>query len=151
MPLRIGVNALYLIPGAVGGTEIYARNLLSALSQLDSANQYFIATNRETVDLVPRAPNMHPLSQNVAGRIRPARILWEQTVLPAVAARHRFDVLFNPGVTAPLICPCPQVTVFHDLQHKRHPEFFRWFDLPFWNLLLYGSAHRSTRLIADSE
>ena len=29
MALRIGVNALYLIPGGVGGTEIYLRNLLS--------------------------------------------------------------------------------------------------------------------------
>ena len=33
-PLRIGVNALYLIPGGVGGTEIYLRNLLLALPPL---------------------------------------------------------------------------------------------------------------------
>jgi glycosyltransferase involved in cell wall biosynthesis len=65
--------------------------------------------------------------------------------------RHHFHVLLNPGFTAPLICRCPQVTVFHDLQHKRHPEYFRWFDLPFWNFLLYGAAKRSTRLIAVSE
>ncbi len=43
------------------------------------------------------------------------------------------------------------VTVFHDLQHKRHPEYFRWFDLPFWRLLLWASARRSRALIADSE
>ena len=30
--IRIGVNALYLIPGGVGGTEIYLRNLLRALA-----------------------------------------------------------------------------------------------------------------------
>jgi len=41
--------------------------------------------------------------------------------------------------------------VFHDLQHKRHPEYFRWFDLPFWNLLLWISARRSRGLIAVSE
>ena len=34
-PLRIGVNALYLIPGGVGGTEIYLRNLLAALAEID--------------------------------------------------------------------------------------------------------------------
>ena len=28
-PLRIGINALYLIPGGVGGTEIYLRGLLT--------------------------------------------------------------------------------------------------------------------------
>ena len=31
-PLRIGVNALYLIPGGVGGTEIYLRNLLETVA-----------------------------------------------------------------------------------------------------------------------
>ena len=36
---RIGVNALYLIPGQVGGTEIYLRELLLALSVIDSANE----------------------------------------------------------------------------------------------------------------
>ena len=51
----------------------------------------------------------------------------------------------------PLLCPCPCVTVFHDLQHKRHPEFFRWFDLPFWSLLLWASARRSAALIAVSQ
>ena len=29
----IGVNALYLIPGGVGGTEIYLRELLAALAR----------------------------------------------------------------------------------------------------------------------
>ena len=43
------------------------------------------------------------------------------------------------------------VAVFHDLQHKRHPEYFRWHDLPFWQLLLWASAHRSRALIAPSE
>ena len=33
MPLRIGVNALYLIPGGVGGTEIYLRQLLAAIAE----------------------------------------------------------------------------------------------------------------------
>ena len=58
--------------------------------------------------------------------------------------------MFNPGFTAPLLAACPQVTVFHDLQHKRHPEYFRWFDLPFWNFFLFWSAHVSRLLMAVS-
>jgi glycosyltransferase involved in cell wall biosynthesis len=77
--------------------------------------------------------------------------LWEQIALPYQAKRCRLDVMFNPGFTAPLLAACPLVTVFHDMQHKRHPEHFRWFDLPFWRLLLWASAHRSQRLIAVSE
>jgi len=151
-PLRIGVNALYLIPGGVGGTEIYLRHLLRALGEIDGKNQYFVFTNRETgVELVPAQPNFVVVKQPVQASVRPARILWEQTMLPLVAAARAVDVMLNAGFTAPLACGCPQVTVFHDLQHKRHPEYFRWFDLPFWRFLLYWSAHISTLLIADSE
>ena len=150
-PLRIGVNALYLIPGGVGGTEIYLRGLLAALAEIDPVNHYIVFTNRETdPHLVPAQGNFQTAPQPVRAGIRAARILWEQFVLPGEARRAKLDVLFNAGFTAPLVCPCPQVTVFHDLQHKRHPEFFRWFDLPFWRFFLYWSARVSRGLLADS-
>jgi glycosyltransferase involved in cell wall biosynthesis len=150
--MRIGVNALYLIPGAVGGTEIYLRNLLRALAEIDSANEYFVFSNRETdLDLAPRQANFQFVQQPVRGTIRPARILWEQTLLPLSIAARQIDVLLNPGFTAPIVCGCPQVTVFHDMQHKRHPEHFRRFDLPFWNFLLFWSAHVSASILADSD
>ena len=151
-PLRIGINALYLIPGGVGGTEIYLRGLLGALAEIDSSNQYFVFTNRETdPGLTPKQANFTALPQPIRATSRPARILWEQIALPISAARLKLDVMLNPGFTAPLLAPCPQVTVFHDLQHVRHPEYFRWFDLPFWRILLYGSAHVSRMLLADSQ
>jgi glycosyltransferase involved in cell wall biosynthesis len=149
--LRIGVNALYLIPGEVGGTEIYLRSLLAALAEIDSGNQYVVFTNRETGrDLVPARANVKCVPAPIRASFRPARILWEQIGLPLAVARRRLDVLFNPGFTSPILCPCPSVTVFHDLQHKRRPELFRRFDLPFWRILLYASAHLSTRLLAIS-
>jgi glycosyltransferase involved in cell wall biosynthesis len=150
--LRIGVNALYLIPGGVGGTEIYLRNLLQALAEIDRENEYFVFTNRETgADLVPDAPNFTHAPQNVKAVVRPLRLVWEQTGLPMAARRLKLDRLFNAGFTAPIFGPCPSITVFHDLQHKRHPEHFRWFDLPFWDMFLYGAAMRSSMLVAVSE
>src|SRR5262249_37852265 len=108
--------------------------------------------NRETAsDLVPGQPNFHWKPQAIQARFRPARIMWEQTVLPLAVARCRLDLLFNPGFTASAWSPCPQVTVFHDLQHKRHPEYFRALDLLFWRLLLWQSARCSNALIADSQ
>ena len=151
-PLRIGVNALYLIPGRVGGTEIYLRSLLATLAEIDSRNQYTVFTNRETgTDLVPAKPNFKCQAVSIRASFRPARILWEQIGLPLAAARQHLDVLFNPGFTSPMLCPCVTVSVFHDLQHRRRPELFRRVDLPFWRILLYVSAHRSTRLLAISD
>jgi glycosyltransferase involved in cell wall biosynthesis len=149
--LRIGVNALYLIPGGVGGTEIYLRNLLRALASIDAVNEYVVFTNHETGhDLVPAQSNFVYAPQNVRATFRPARMLWEQLRLPLEARKRRLDVLFNPGFSAPFWCGCPMVTVFHDLQHQRHPEYFRWFDLPFWRFFLWIAVRRSRGLIAVS-
>ena len=150
--MRIGINALYLIPGKVGGTETYLRALLTSLSEIDRTNRYFVFTNRETgADLVPTAANFEQVAHPLRAVVRPDRILWEQFVLPVSAARFRLDVMLNPGFTAPLAAGCPQVTTFHDLQHKRHPENFRWFDLPFWRFFLFWSTHVSTLLLTVSD
>jgi glycosyltransferase involved in cell wall biosynthesis len=159
-PVRIGINALYLIPGEVGGTEIYLRSLLRALASIDHRNEYFIYVNAETAgervsfletDLERDAPpHFHTIPCGVRARFRPQRILWEQTFFPSLLRKHRIDVVLNAGFTMPVVSGRPMVTVFHDLQHKRHPEFFRWFDLPFWNLLLWLSVVRSRSLIAVS-
>jgi glycosyltransferase involved in cell wall biosynthesis len=151
-PLRIGVNALYLIPGAVGGTEIYLWSLLRALAEIDDRNFYFIYVNSETAgERVVKSPRFHFVDCRVRASFRPSRILWEQTALPWRLRRDGIDVLLNPGFTMPVLFGGASVTVFHDLQHKRHPEFFRWFDLPFWNLLLWLAVVRSRSLIAVSE
>lgn len=150
--MRIGINALYMIPGGVGGTEIYLRNLLRALACVDRENEYIVFTNAETGrDLVPDAPNFSWSPRKVHASFRPSRILDEQFGFPRAVRSARIDVLLNPGYTGPAFCACPSVTVFHDLQHKVHPEYFRWFDLPFWRLLLWISARRSRGLIAVSE
>jgi glycosyltransferase involved in cell wall biosynthesis len=153
--LRIGVNALYLIPGGVGGTEIYLGSLLRSLAAGDSRNDYFVYVNREAAAEVAgwlrdAGPRFRAVLCAVRGTFRPARILYEQFVLPRRLRADRIDVLLNPGFTMPALADCPSVTVFHDLQHKRHPEFFRGLDLVFWNVLLSLAARRSRRLIAVS-
>jgi glycosyltransferase involved in cell wall biosynthesis len=151
-PLLIGINALYMIPGGVGGTEIYLRALLRAFDQLKTPHRFFVFVNRETgAGLAPPSPRFQTIHTGVRAVNRPLRLGWEQLALPGSLRHYRIDVLLNPGFTAPLLAPCPSVTVFHDLQHKRHPEYFRWFDLPFWNLFLFASARRSTRIIAVSQ
>jgi glycosyltransferase involved in cell wall biosynthesis len=149
--LRIGVNALYLIPGGVGGTEIYLRNLLAALAEIDPENRYFVFVNRETTDLVPGAANFAEVRCPVRAGNRPWRLVWEQTGLSLAAARLKLDVLFSPGFTSPLWCPCPKVTVIHDLQHKRQPQNFGWLELVAWRATVWASARFSRDIVTVSE
>jgi glycosyltransferase involved in cell wall biosynthesis len=150
--LRIGVNALYLIPGGVGGTEIYLRNLLAALARIDHRNQYFLFTNRETgADLCPQAGNFEVVPGAVPARMRPVRLVWEQLVLPVQAARLDVDVMFSPGFTSPLLCRAAGVTVIHDLQHRKQPENFGALERRAWDFSVWGSARRSRRIVTVSE
>src|ERR1700722_17339015 len=94
--LRIGVNALYLIPGAVGGTEIYLWSLLRALAEIDDDNQYFVYVNIETAsEPMVDSPRFHLVRCGVKASFRPARIVWEQTALPWRLRRDGIDVLLN--------------------------------------------------------
>ncbi len=153
--LRIGVNALYLIPGGVGGTEIYLRNLLAALAEIDSGDQYLVFLNRETLaaepPLVPTRPNWRAVPCPVRAVNRPRRLLWEQFRLPGRAARLRLDVLFCPGFTSPFVCRIPKVTVIHDLQHKRQPRNFGRLELLAWEASVWSSARRSREIVTVSE
>ena len=149
---RIGINALYLIPGRVGGTEIYLRNFLPALAEIDHRNQYFVFTNRETgSDLCPRAPNFIHAGSPVPARFRAARLLWEQTGLPAQTLRHGIDVLFSPGFSSPVFCRGSRVTVIHDLQHKRQPGNFGVIERLAWDAMVAVSVRRSDILVTVSD
>ncbi len=150
--LRIGVNALYLIPGGVGGTEIYLRNLLAALATIDSRNQYIVYLNRETgMDLCPAVPNFAPVETDVKATFRPGRLLWEQAGLAREASASKLDVLFSPGFTMPYFGGGAKVTVIHDLQHKRQPENFGWLERKAWDFFVAMSIGRSRELITVSE
>ena len=101
---RIGINALYLIPGGVGGTEIYVRCLLEEFARLDANAEFIVFTNRETgASILPPGGRMRAVVEPVRASFRPGRILHEQTLLPFHAATENIDVLLNPGFTAPIM------------------------------------------------
>ena len=69
--MKIGINALYLIPGRVGGSEIYLRRLLSALSRIDRENEYIVFTNRENRGTFELGENFREHHCPVRALIRP--------------------------------------------------------------------------------
>lgn len=149
--LHVAINGLYLIPGAVGGTETYLRELLHSLATQNEGHKYFLYLNRDAAEwFSPKNENLVIRVAPVPGRLRPLRVIWEQLALPLQLATDKIDVLLNAGFTAPASPGRPQATVFHDLQYRRHPEFFRWFDLPFWRFFTWLALKCSDRIVAVS-
>ncbi len=148
--MRIGINALYLIPGRVGGSEIYLRRLIGALARIDRENEYIVFTNRENSGTFEMGANFREHHCPVRALIRPHRIAWEQLVLPYRARQRRLDVLHSPGFVAPLFCACPSVITILDLIYLDFPETFPFLARQWMRFLVNHSARRARAIIALS-
>jgi glycosyltransferase involved in cell wall biosynthesis len=144
--VRIGINALYLIPGEVGGTETYARRLVAHLPR--PGDEIVLFSNAEAVDTWG-ALDVEVVRCPVRARSRPARLVYEQTILPVQC--RGLDVLHSLGYTAPLVAPCPTVVTLHDLNYHFHPE--DWSQAALWanRVLVPAVARASTRVLTISQ
>lgn len=147
----IGINALYLLPGKVGGSETYLRNLVKWLAAIDRENTYVIFINRESEGAIEAtAPNFRIVLCPFRATNRPLRILWEQGVLPLYVKRHNVDLLLSAGMTAPVLCPAASVLMLFDLQHINQPGNFPWYYLPFLRSIIYASARSADGVLTIS-
>ena len=150
--MRIGINALYLLPGRVGGTEVYIRNLVKWLLKIDAENEYFIFINKESAGIFEEfSPRLNIVMCPIHAQRRPVRVLWEQIALPMQIKKRNIDLLLSAGMTAPFLCPARSVLVLYDLQHVNQPWNFPKVFLFFLKALIYLSAKTSDSIITISE
>jgi glycosyltransferase involved in cell wall biosynthesis len=149
--LHVGLNLVYLVPGETGGMEVYARELLPRLAELDGL-RLTAFVNREAAaqpggpwgELVPA------VVVPVDARSRVARVRAEQTWLPGLARRAGIDVLHSLASTAPLWGPFARVTTVHDLIYARFPEAHFGLMAAGLRVLVPLGARRAHRLVVDS-
>lgn len=153
--MKIGINTLFLIPGEVGGTETYLREILKEIAHSFPAIQVLLFTNRENDTPFRKLFKIHPqfsfCSLPCTATNRYQRIILEQTLLPCYVTRTDIDLLWSPGYIAPFFSSCPQVVTIHDMQYKRYPE-----DLTFparlaTEILVRVAVARTSRIIAVSD
>lgn len=153
--MRIGVNALGMIPGEVGGAEIYLRRTLASMAKLAPEHEFMVFGNRENRRTLSEdlrgCSNVTLVGTKVRAFGRVRRVLAEQWLLPKLAAKTRVDILWNPGYVAPLRCPCPRITSVLDLQYRHFPEDFTRAGLLAIRFLVASALKRSEGLITISE
>jgi glycosyltransferase involved in cell wall biosynthesis len=153
--MRIGINTLFLVPGDVGGTEVYLRETLKAMAALAADDTLVLFTNRENDSLL-RA-DLAAFTQTEFQQIpcqaakRPLRILAEQTLLPFAARKARLDALWSPGYTAPAVCFSPQAVTVCDLQYKSYPDDMRWLERLTLDALVRTACRRCQAVLTISE
>lgn len=120
--MRIGIDARFLTHPQQGGFKTYSENLVTALSEIDPDNEYFLYLDRAPNDATALPKRTNFVARVVHGDLPFLGMPWrEQVGLSRQAARDKLDLLHSPCLTAPLRLSCPSVVTIHDMiWHHQH-------------------------------
>jgi glycosyltransferase involved in cell wall biosynthesis len=150
---HIGLDLLYLDPGATGGMETYARALVPLLPAAVPEARFTVFAGRELAAewrTAPWHPHIRLVALPVSSSTRIVRTAAQQSIVAVAARRARVDLLHSLGNIAPLIGPRGVVTM-HDLIYLRHPETTSGLLAKGLGQLAPAVARRAARIIAVSQ
>jgi glycosyltransferase involved in cell wall biosynthesis len=149
--MRVGISLLTLVPGVVGGSETYARELVRALDRVGELD-YRIFTPRIVDDLDGQRVRSYRARRSMRGR---AVAMAEALVRPRPLRRElRLDELdaihFPLTVMLPRVARPPAAVSLLDIQHVFYPEFFSRAELAYRRFAYGWSLTRAQSVIAIS-
>jgi glycosyltransferase involved in cell wall biosynthesis len=152
----IGISLLTLVPGVVGGSETYARELCRALARVGELEYrvFLPSIAADAADGLPaRVSRRYSASFSTAGRVRAmAGGLGRGGRLRSELELDELEAIHFPlSVMLPLVSAPPAATTILDLQHEFLPENFPRWELAYRRYLYGASARRSAIVIAISE
>ncbi|HEV3480414.1 MAG TPA: glycosyltransferase family 1 protein [Gaiellaceae bacterium] len=149
--MTIGISLLTLVPGVVGGSETYARELVRALERVGQLD-YRVFKPAIVDDLPGETVRSYRAARSMPGRVA---AMARATAVPRRLKREleldRLDAIHFPlTVMLPRVERPPAAVSLLDIQHVFFPEFFSRAELVYrW--VVYGwSLRRARKIIAIS-
>lgn len=144
--MRIAIDA-HSVGAKLAGNESYATNLIEALAQVDSVNEYtlYVTTREAQARFSQRWPNFR-----VQTTLPHTPLIRIPLTLAAELRKHPVDVL-HVQFTAPPFCPCPVVVSVHDLSFEHLPQTFNRRSRTQLRLTVRHSVRRAARILTLSE
>jgi glycosyltransferase involved in cell wall biosynthesis len=153
--VRVGIGLLTLVPGIVGGSETYARNLVRALALVGELEYrvYVPTIATDAADGLPaRTVTRYPARRSTPGRM--AAMSYAIAAPGRIRAQMGLDELdaihFPLTVTVPDVRRPPSALTMLDVQHEFHPEFFPRWELAYRRVVYPRCARRARLIIAIS-
>lgn len=147
--LNIGVNLLPILP-ETGGVETYVRSFVEGMMSAEIGPKFTAFINKESQGLFNFPSQFEVVETPVPASSRTSRYLWEQTILPYQIKRKDIDVLFSPGVMAPIFRPVPSVITIHDANFSEVPETFTRFKRTVISRAYPLSAKKASKIVTVS-
>ncbi len=149
MPPRVLVDAT-AAPVDRGGVGRYVDGLIAALDRL-GADLAIVCQRADADRYGTLAPSARVVGAPAAVSRRPARLAWEQAVLPMVAQQVAADVIHSPDYTMPLRVSQPVVATIHDVTYFSEPELHTTVRGGFYRSAIRAAIHRATRCVTPSK
>jgi glycosyltransferase involved in cell wall biosynthesis len=148
--LHVGLDLTALLPQPTG-VDRYITELVAALAREKTATQFTLFVNRADRARFGGLPrNFRVLA--VGYRNRPARLVVQQTLLPALCAAYGIDVLHSPSFLTPWLSGRTRhVVSVHDMTFFSMPQVHTRLrrSAPFRRLVL-GSIRRASAIIVPA-
>jgi len=144
--LRIAIDA-HSVGAKLAGNESYATNLIEALAQVDSVNEYtlYVTTAEARARFSQRWPNFR-----VQTTLPHTPLIRIPLTLAAELRKRPVDVL-HVQFTAPPFSPCPVVVSVHDLSFEHLPQTFNRRSRTQLRLTVRHSVKKAARILTLSE
>jgi glycosyltransferase involved in cell wall biosynthesis len=145
--MRVGISLLTLVPGVVGGSETYARELVRALGSVGE-HEYHVFVPSIVDDIEGQLVRSYRASRSMPGRT----VAMTEALLHSGRIRRelRVDGLdaihFPLTVMLPRVARPPAAVSLLDIQHVLFPEFFSRAER-FYRRFAYGWSLRHARTV----
>jgi len=136
------------VPARPVGAGVYTVALATALGARADVDLHLAARSDDEHRWHAISPNAEVHA--VAPRRRPARLVWEQTTAPGLAAHVRPDVWHGPHYTMPLHAAVPCVVTIHDMTFFDHPEWHERSKVMFFRRMIRAAARRAAGIVCVS-
>jgi glycosyltransferase involved in cell wall biosynthesis len=151
--MTVGISLLTLVPGVVGGSETYARELVRALGRVGQLDYRFFKPTIAEEGLPGKTVRSYRASRSFPGRIA---AMTHATLLPGRLRRElelgELDAIHFPlTVMLPRVDEPPAVVSLLDIQHVFFPEFFSRAELAYRRVVYGWSLRRARTVVAISQ
>ena len=148
--MQIGLNLAFLTPSAMGGLEVYSRQLAEALAARDDVRlTLFLARP------AARDRSWRELGRTVVLGLDPSRrVDWvraDQAAVPRAAARAGVELVHSLASTGPAAGRFARVVTVNDLHYRVHPDAHFGLRALGMRVLVPLAVRRSDRVIVPSE
>jgi glycosyltransferase involved in cell wall biosynthesis len=146
--MTVGISLLTLVPGVVGGSETYARELVRALERVGQHDYRVFKPTIAEGDLPGRTVRSYRASRSFPGRVF---AMSQAAVAPRPLRREleldELDAIHFPlTVMLPRVDQPPAAISLLDIQHVFFPEFFSRAELAY-RKVVYGWSLRNARTV----